>query len=175
MSESLTLYDIETGLMELWEQREQLLHDPQDWDTPEDLARVEMAISDYVQAEVQKADGIALYLKECGRRAEIHKQEAAEQRAKAQIWTNREDNLRAMVIGIMEAAGKSKIEGRLCKLSLRDNPSAVDVAQPEMVPDEFKRTKTTVEIDKTKIKAELAAGHAVPGCSLTRGKRLEVK
>jgi len=76
----------------------------------------------------------------------------------------------------MIACGIDKIESPLFKIKLQNNPPAVDIFEPGLIPSEF----MTVPVapppapDKIAIKAALKANIDVQGCRLTHGVRLVV-
>lgn len=76
----------------------------------------------------------------------------------------------------MIACGIDKIESPLFKLRLQNNPPAVDIFEPGLVPSEFMKQPEPPppSPDKTAIKAALKAGIDVQGCKLTQGVRLVV-
>lgn len=76
----------------------------------------------------------------------------------------------------MIASGIEKIEGPLFKIRLQNNPSAVDVFEPDLVPAEFmtQPAPPPPAPDKTAIKGAIKAGIEVPGARLTHGQRLVV-
>jgi hypothetical protein len=85
--------------------------------------------------------------------------------------------LRQYLLDNMQGMGIDKIETPFFKVSVRDNPPAVEVFEPGLVPAEFFRQPSPPPpgIDKTAIKEAIKSGREVPGCKLTRGQRLEVK
>jgi len=103
--QSLTLYNIETELLDLVRLRE-------DTTEPEELAAIDTQIAEYVGREVRKVDGIASLLREFERRAEIDRAEAKRISKRAQQWARREARLREMVTSVMEATGQKRIEGQ---------------------------------------------------------------
>lgn len=84
--------------------------------------------------------------------------------------------LRAYLLNNMQSAGIEKIESPLFKIKLQNNPPAVEVFEPGLVPAEFMKTPEAPPAapDKTAIKGALKAGIDVPGCRLTTGQRLVV-
>jgi Siphovirus Gp157 len=104
--------------------------------------------------------------------AEAERQMAARRKA----MERRADGVRRYLLGCLQSAGVSKIECPQFRISVRDNPAAVDVFDPVQVPAEYLRAPAPPPPgpDKAAIKAALLAGADVPGCRLTRGQRLEV-
>lgn len=76
----------------------------------------------------------------------------------------------------MIAAGIEKIESPLFKIKLQNNPPAVEVYEPGLVPSEFmtQPAPPPPAVDKAAVKGALKAGIDVPGCRLTTGQRLVV-
>ncbi len=200
---NLSLYGIETQLLELLNFRDSVLDDP-DMTAEEQklsLEACDLQIAEYVRAEVKKVDGVAAYLREFEARAEALKAEAERCRAMAKAWEKRRENLTNMVIGVMQETHTTRIDGRHSVLNLRKNPPSVEVAQPDLVPHELQRRTlalteqvyqailngpmgtlllTAIAKDPEPMKAEilkrLKEGDGVPGCRLrTDGVRLEVK
>jgi len=104
--------------------------------------------------------------------AEIERLQALKkQRANAAAY------LRKYLLHNMQATGITKIETPLFKLSVRDNPPAVEIYEPGLIPAEYMKQKPPPppEPDKTAIKDAIKAGQDVPGAKLTQGKRLEIK
>lgn len=85
-------------------------------------------------------------------------------------------SLQAYTLTCMQVAGVQKIQGPRFKISVRDNPQAVDVFDAAQVPAEFMRQPEPPppSPDKVAIKAALKAGRDVPGARLTQAQRLAV-
>lgn len=104
---------------------------------------------------------------------DAEKQMAARRRA----IENRAAGLRKYVLDSMREAGVQKIECQWFRLTVRDNPVAVDIFEAGLIPADYMRQpeQPPAEPDKAAIKAALDAGIDVPGAKLSRGVRLEVK
>lgn len=68
-----------------------------------------------------------------------------------------------------------KVESDYVKVSWRKSKAVVIEGAVELLPEEFQRTKITVDADRTKIKAAIEAGHEVPGASLVERQNLQIK
>lgn len=77
----------------------------------------------------------------------------------------------------MLACGISKIDTPLFKISIRNNPEAVDIFDLLQVPSEYMRQPETPPAvpDKAAIKTFLKIGGDVPGARLVQGQRLDIK
>lgn len=147
--QNLTLYNIETELMELMTFRDSLFEDreltPQERD--ESLKVIDERIRAYVLAEVKKVDGIAHYLREFEARAEIHKKEGLRLKLLYDQQINRYNRLSDLVLSIMLQTGQQKLEGKHSTFKLVKNPPSVDVVQPGLVPDNYQRLTVTMSPD----------------------------
>lgn len=105
-------------------------------------------------------------------------QEAEKQMAtRRKAIENRAARVKDYLLANMMVAGIQKIECPHFKLAVRENPAAVEVYEPGLIPSQFMRQPEPPPpaVDKAAIKEALKAGQDVPGCKLTKGVRLEIK
>lgn len=74
----------------------------------------------------------------------------------------------------MQEFGITEMKGKTIKLSFRKSES-VDVYNVDALPDEFKRTKVSIEPDKVAIKEALKNGEEVEGATLFIKDNLQIK
>lgn len=84
------------------------------------------------------------------------------------------DNLEARLSNSMQSIGLDKYDLGLFKLSFRKSTS-VEVLDIELLSDDFKRIKTTVDADKIAIKKAIESGVTVEGASLKTSQSLQIK
>ena len=95
---------------------------------------------------------------------------------RAKAIENRADYLDKRVFDTMIETGITKIECPYFKLTIQDNPPAVDVFDSLQVPpDYWREIPATSAPDKALIKKAIQDGFEVPGAKLTHGKRLVCK
>ncbi len=113
------------------------------------LRRSMRQIVEYVKAEVRKCDNIARYIKSCDEHAMAKRREAERLTHEAKLDEERRDRVKAMVLQIMRDVDKKKIEGATYTLSRVGNGGvqAVDIPQPELVPDSLKRITLTLPFE----------------------------
>lgn len=128
-----------------------------------------------------KLDNIACYVKGLNAEAEAIRIEAITLQTRQKAKANESTRLMDYIHDAMITAGKSKLETARCKLSIKLNPEALNVTDTAALITwaqakyEDLLTYASPTLDKVKIKELVKAGVQVPGCSLTRGERLEVK
>lgn len=124
-----------------------------------------------------KATNTAMLIRNIEASAAAIKAAEEQMAARRKALENRAARIKDYVLANMMVAGIQKIECPFFKLAVRDNPPAVEVFEPELIPASFIRQPDPLPpaVDKTAIKEALKAGQDVPGCKLTVGKRLEIK
>lgn len=75
----------------------------------------------------------------------------------------------------MERCGIKEISCPYFQIRVKKNPVSVSIDNEDEIPDEYKKVKQTIAIDKLKLKEELAQGVVVQGAKLTQSLRLEIK
>jgi Gp157 protein len=157
MPESLTLYDIETDLLNLMLCREAALDDSEMRPALRDEAvkQIDLAIRERISNEIQKVDGIAFYLREFAARAAAAKAEKDRLAARQRMWEAREERLKEIVTGVMLMTGKKRLEGDSNTLRLQKCPASVEIGQLGMVPDEYLKATVTMPLELWNLVLEL--------------------
>ncbi len=124
-----------------------------------------------------KATNTAFMIRNLEAGAAAIKEAEAAMAARRKALENRAARIKDYLFANMLVAGIYSIECPHFRLSVRDNPPAVNVYEPDLVPAQFMVTPEPPPpcIDKKAIAAALKDGQDVPGCTLTRGQRLEIR
>jgi hypothetical protein len=150
---SITLWNIEQGLADLFEQREELLTgtpdiasmgpDPQTEHAAR-LIAVDLAIAAYMKSEVQKVDGVRSWWKHLEMMRDAAKDEARTMHDRAQSFDRQLTVLKSAILVTLEEmefrAGKPrKLEGKTGSISLVGNGGRrpVVITDKALVPDEY--------------------------------------
>ena len=150
---SMTLWNIEQGLADLFEQREELLSNPPAMETLGDdpqtayasmLTEIDLAIASYIKAEVQKVDGVRGWWKHLEMIRDAAKAEAKAMHDRAQAFDRQLTVLKSAILVTLEEmefrAGKPrKLEGKTGSISLVGNGGRrpVVITDEALVPDEY--------------------------------------
>lgn len=119
----------------------------------------------------QKIENVACWVKNLLSDAEAIKAEKevlAEREARCR---KKADSLKKW---LAEALGGQKFSTAKCAVSFRRSET-VEIADVALIPPELLRTKTTVEPNKTAIKALLKDGQEVVGCCLVENQNINIK
>jgi hypothetical protein len=73
----------------------------------------------------------------------------------------------------MQRNGLQKVRGQIYALSVRAT-DIVSITNQDALPEQYIRVKTTVEPDKTALKAALKEGQEIPGAALSKSFSLQV-
>ena len=124
-----------------------------------------------------KAQNVVMFTRNLEATAAAIKDAESQMAARRKALENRAAGLRRYVLESMQMAGVQKIECPWFKLSVLENPAAVDIFEPGLVPSEYmtQPAPPPPAPNKTAIKAAIAGGAEVPGARLTHGTRLDIK
>ena len=75
----------------------------------------------------------------------------------------------------MERCGINEISCPYFVIKLKKCPVSVDVIDEASIPDNYKKKKEVISIDKLKIKEELNNGVVIPGVTLKQNMRLDIR
>lgn len=142
---SMTLWNIEQGLADLFEQREELAAiEGAESVYYVDLAAVDLAIAAYMKAEVQKVDGVRSWWKHLEMMRDAARDEADTMHDRAQAFDRQLTVLKSAILVTLEEmefrAGKPrKLEGKTGSISLVGNGGRrpVVITDEALVPDEY--------------------------------------
>jgi hypothetical protein len=124
-----------------------------------------------------KAQNVAFFCRNLEASAAAIKEAEAQMAARRKAVENRAARVKDYLLASMMVAGVQKIECPHFRLAVRENPAAVEVYEPGLIPAEFMTVPPIPDAvpDKKAIGAALKAGKEVGGCKLTKGVRLEIK
>jgi len=164
----LSLYDLSTNYLQALD----FLTDPE-MDLPIE------AVNDTLEAlggELEdKAINVAKFLRNMEAMAEAIKNAETDMAKRRKALENRVQWLKEYLKGSMEHTGIIKIECPYFKLSIQNNPPAVNIFDEDAIPLEFKVQVVSWKTDKTAIKKAIQSGQSVVGANLTNGTRLVIK
>jgi DNA-binding transcriptional regulator YbjK len=166
-----SLFEIEERLDMLFNSEEFI--DPDAADAPRLRQRLAAEIADAIQAELSKVDGIANYITWLEQQQAYANAEIARLKTRRAQFERRQQRIEEMVIQVLDARGKKRLEGHTTFLALHRCPASLAILDEQEIPLEYKTTVITSEItiEKDRIKKVLKAAIPVPGCRLTAGKQ----
>jgi myo-inositol catabolism protein IolC len=139
---------------------------------------VDQAIQEYAQREIAKVDTLRSYLRHCEVMEKAHREEAERQTRMAQLWEERDRRLKSYVLRALEAAGKTRVEGKTGVLKVQRNGglAPMEIFDESSIPTKYTPMQISYPLDKEALRRDLAAGKDVPGARLgERGVHLRVE
>ena len=155
------------SLQPLWEIEQELEALLDGIDTcPEELREeLEAQIVKYLGMEREKVDRAAGALTSLELMASNAKSEIERLRLRQQSAERSAERLRGYLLRVIQRHDGKPLVGRNTTFSVRAS-EAVVIQDMDAVPEEWKRTITTVDVPKAPLKTALKAGLAIPGASL---------
>lgn len=110
---------------------------------------------------------------------EVEKNAIDEARKKMEERANKIDTkinyLKSYLKYNLEKNNINKVTSAYYDITIRKNPSSVNIMEPEKIPEKYLKIVTTQRIDKTLIAQDLKNNIEVPGAGFINGTRLEIK
>lgn len=163
---NLTLYAIQTELIELMEYREEVagevrVTEADKQEQAEALKAIDQSIAEYVKREVTKVDNTVGFLRECQARQKALKEEEQRIAALRKRWEDREERVKKYVAEVLaiqllpETIVEAKqnqvlrrLNGRVNELKLCKSPASVEVTDESLLPDELVTITATMPLSE---------------------------
>jgi len=121
-----------------------------------------------------KLENIAKYIRNIEAENKIVESEIKRLTDRKKRNQNKIESLENYIKSYLLVAGIKKIDTDLFSFSFRKS-DAVIITNELLIPDEFKKEKTEIALDKDTIKKLLRNGDAVPGAALEIRENLQIK
>jgi len=162
---NVTLYEITDTLQALCDSLDLC-------ETDEQRAACEVEIEQAVRAQVQKVDSFCRFLAHLESQTELATAEINRLWARRHALNRTRERLEQYAIHTLQSMNLKTINGATSRLSLRQNPPAVEITDEGLLPGRYKTIVQEVKIDKKGIKQAIQSGSEVPGANLRSGTSL---
>jgi hypothetical protein len=155
-----SLYQITSELVALMAARDSLVEGFLDSpllesEKAELLAAMDAQIKAHIAGEVRKVDGIRAYLRNCEAQLQAAKNEILRVTQYQRVWESRHERVKDVTLAVLrefvqpDSQGRVKLEGATGSLAIHANGGklALEITQPELVPDEFCRMVGWIQAD----------------------------
>lgn len=144
-----------------------------------DLDLDDQTIADTLESEsgdlMEKGTNVAKVFRNLESFAAQIKEAETHMAARRKAVEKRAESLKAYLKTNMEIAGISKIESPWFVISIKQNPESVQIDDALFLPKDYMRETISYAPDKKMIAAAIKEGFSVPGASITRSTRIEIK
>lgn len=147
----------------------------EDLDMPEDVVQDTLeSISGDLE---QKSQNVAMFIRNLEATAEQIKEHAKAMIERAKAMEARATRIRQYLLDGLTLAQRDKIETPYFKIKIALNPPSVKIENEALVPGAYmtEPTPPAPQPDRKLIAAALKDGFEIPGCSLVRGRRLDIR
>lgn len=161
MEKSMSLYEINKNYAELFDKFENEEITQEELQETGNMLAVELK---------NKSRNIIAYEKSIELAIDAYKEEEKRIVERRKTLENKLERYKEYVKNNMEDMGLQKIETPLGILSVCKVPASLEVYDEKLIPDEYKKEKVTISIDKNAIKEALKNGQEVQGVKLVEDK-----
>ena len=162
-----SLYELSAGFNNIMDL---VLDETMDLDALEEgLQSIETDVSTKVSNGIGLIQSLTHY-------SEGMKAEAKRLTDRQRVLDNRIKAVKAWYQVNLDAMGKNKVETERGTMSVQNNPPALKIIQPELIPAEYQDVVPEhYEINKSAVKAALVNGAEIPEASLVQGRSLRIR
>lgn len=150
MTPTLSLYKIDLELFALLQAREDLQSDTEmtAQEIEASVNALDSQIANYLPlALANRADEVANIIRQFDQVDKIDSNEITRIRERRDRNAQAREYLERRVLDLMMRADQKRIDGQHVTLYRKKNPASVDVVQPDLVPDPYKRVGVTLTLD----------------------------
>lgn len=141
----------------------------------EETGEIEPATLESVQiASEEKIIATAMYIRRLDALNKATKETIQNLQKRVSADSKRIEALKWLMTKAMDSLQYTEVKSPEVTLRFRKS-SSVEITDSESLPEQFLRTKTVVEPDKTAIKNALKAGEKIQGAQLVESRNLQIK
>ena len=141
----------------------------------EETGEIEPATLESVQiASEEKIIATAMYIRRLDALNKATKETIQDLQERVRADGKRIEALKWLMTKAMDSLQYTEVKSPEVTLRFRKS-SSVEITDSELLPEQFLRTKTVVEPDKTAIKNALKAGEKIQGAQLVESRNLQIK
>ena len=141
----------------------------------EETGEIEPATLESVQiASEEKIIATAMYIRRLEALNKATKETIQDLQERVRADGKRIEALKWLMMKAMDSLQYTEVKSPEVTLRFRKS-SSVEITDSESLPEQFLRTKTVVEPDKTAIKNALKAGETIQGAQLVESRNLQIK
>ena len=141
----------------------------------EETGEIEPATLESVQiASEEKIIATAMYIRRLDALNKATKETIQDLQERVSADSKRIEALKCLMTKAMDSLQYTEVKSPEVTLRFRKS-SSVEITDSESLPEQFLRTKTVVEPDKTAIKNALKAGEKIQGAQLVESRNLQIK
>lgn len=123
----------------------------------------------------KKSIALASYIKNIDAECKAIEEAAKQMERRKKYLENKVNYLTDYLHSNMERCAINEIKCPYFQIKLKKCPISVNVLDENIIPNEYKKEKMTITLDKLKLKEELLAGVVINGAELKQNTRIEIR
>jgi len=143
--------------------------------TPEQLDALGDTLKESKEQTKQKMINVAAYIKELEYHSENIEKAVNEMQQRQKSTLKKVESLRNYLKYNMELVDIKEVKTPEFDIKVRYNRYALEISNPDIVPEDYMRKKLTVSIDRQQIIKDLKNDVLVPGASFSTTSSLQIK
>lgn len=149
------------------------------WDLVEDdeidLDTLEKALSNIEDNIEAKAENTAKLIKGIDGDINTLKEEENRLAKKRRALENKQKNIKEYLEMQLKVMEIDKVKTPLFTVALQKNPPSLNITNEDLIPEQFKKTVTTVSVVKKDLLEALKSGQVIEGAEIKQGKSLRIR
>lgn len=140
-----------------------------------DLDALEIALN-HIEDNIEiKAESMAKLIKSIDGEAMALKEEESRLAKRRKALENKQTNIKSYLENQLKVMGIDKVKTPLFTVALQNNPPSVNVLDEDLIPEQYKKSVTTISLVKKDILDALKLGQVVEGAEIKQGKSLRIR
>lgn len=140
-----------------------------------DLDALEKALSSIEDNIEIKAESMAKLVKGIDGDIAALKEEENRLAKRRKSLENKQVNIKQYLENQLNVMGIDKVKTPLFTVALQNNPPSVNILNEDLIPEQYKKSVTTVSIVKKDLLDDLKQGLIVEGAEIKQGKSLRIR
>lgn len=140
-----------------------------------DLDALEIALGQVEDTLETKAESMAILVKSIDGDVSALKEEESRLAKRRKALENKQINIKNYLENQLNIMGIDKVKTKLFTVALQNNPPSVNIIDENLIPEQYKKSITTISIVKKDILDALKLGELIEGAEIKQGKSLRIR
>lgn len=140
-----------------------------------DLETLEKALSSIEDNIEIKAESMAKLVKGIDGDVVALKEEENRLAKRRKALENKQTNIKLYLKNQLKVMGIDKVKTPLFTVALQNNPPSVNILNEDLIPEQYKKSVTTVSVVKKDLLEDLKQGLIIEGAEIKQGKSLRIR
>ena len=136
---------------------------------------MEIALGQVEDTLETKAESMAVLVKSIDGDVAALKDEESRLAKRKKALENKQTNIKLYLENQLKVMGIDKVKTQLFTVSLQNNPPSVNILDEDLIPEQYKKSVTTISLVKKDILDALKLGQVILGAEIKQSKSLRIR